>query len=99
MVYDFVQSRLQRNKKDEKLLVEYGSYGEYWSSSEARGPYGVGLWKYIRGGWNSFVGFLRYDVGDGTKLRFWHDLWQGETLLKERFPNLCFLERDSEATV
>ncbi len=53
MVYDFVQSRLQRNKKDEKLLVEYGSYGEYWSSSEARGPYGVGLWKYIRGGWNS----------------------------------------------
>uniref|UniRef100_A0A2N9I531 Endoplasmic reticulum transmembrane protein n=1 Tax=Fagus sylvatica TaxID=28930 RepID=A0A2N9I531_FAGSY len=45
-----ILSRLQRNKKDEKLLVEYGSYGEYWSSSEARGPYGVGLWKYIRGG-------------------------------------------------
>lgn len=45
------------------------------------------------------MSFLRYDVGDGTKLRFWHDLWQGETLLKERFPNLCLLERDSEATV
>ena len=30
------------------------------------------------------VGFIRYDFGDGMKVRFWHDLWQGKTTLKER---------------
>ena len=40
----------------------------------------------------------RYDVGDGTRVRFWHDLWQGETPLKERYLNL-YLTRDSEAIV
>ena len=30
------------------------------------------------------VGFIRYDFGDGMKVRFWHDLWQGKATLKER---------------
>jgi hypothetical protein len=25
---------------------------------------------------------VRYDIGDGTKVLFWHDVWCGERLLK-----------------
>ena len=48
--------------------------------------------------WDNFT-FIRYDIGGGTKVWFWHDLWQGKAPLKERYPNLCFIARDSEATV
>jgi hypothetical protein len=27
-------------------------------------------------------------LGDGSKVRFWHDLWFWDTTLKEAFPNL-----------
>ena len=48
--------------------------------------------------WDNFT-FIRYDIGGGTKVWFWHDLWQGKAPLKERYPNLCLIARDSEATV
>ena len=35
------------------------------------GPYGVGLWKFIRGGWGKF---LKFEVGDGTRIQFWDDV-------------------------
>ena len=44
-------------------------------------------------------GKLQYDVEDGTKIWFWHDLWQGEATFKERYPDLFLIRRDSEATV
>lgn len=35
----------------------------------------MNLWKSIRRGWDHFSPFLSYIVGDGHKVRFWHDLW------------------------
>uniref|UniRef100_A0A2N9H5P7 Reverse transcriptase domain-containing protein n=1 Tax=Fagus sylvatica TaxID=28930 RepID=A0A2N9H5P7_FAGSY len=32
-------------------------------------PYGVGLWKFIRAGWDSFSSHLTFKVGDGSRLR------------------------------
>jgi hypothetical protein len=29
------------------------------------GPYGVGLWKFIRSGWDKFSRMLKFEVGDG----------------------------------
>ena len=48
--------------------------------------------------WDNFT-FIRYDIHSGTKVWFWHDLWQGKAPLKERYPNLCLIARDSETTV
>lgn len=48
-----------------------------------------GLWKFIRRGWDGFVRFVRCDVEDGSKVRFWHELWRSN--LKERFPDLYLL--------
>jgi hypothetical protein len=34
----------------------------------------VGVWKYIRRGWEGFFKYVRYEVGDGSKMHFWHDV-------------------------
>jgi hypothetical protein len=46
------------------------------------------VWKHIRRGLRVFSSLVRYEVGDGTKIRFWHDLWCGDQTLKESFQEL-----------
>jgi len=60
-----------------------GSLWGGWCFCEFAGTFGVGLWKYIRKGWETFSRFLKYEVGDGSRTSFWHDLWCGDTVLKE----------------
>jgi hypothetical protein len=48
----------------------------------------VGAWKCLRRGWQGFSKFVRCEVGDGSKVRFWHDVWCGEQPLKFSFPEL-----------
>ena len=60
---------------------KFGSLWGGWCSLEPVGAYGVGLWKNIRKGWETFKGFTRYVVGDGTRISFWHDLWCGDLVL------------------
>ena len=38
--------------------------------------------------WGVFSSFVRYEVGDGSKVRFWHDLLCGKQLLKIYFLDL-----------
>jgi hypothetical protein len=38
-------------------------------------------------------------VGDGSKIIFWHDLWCGDTTLKEAFPALFSIARLTDAVV
>jgi hypothetical protein len=78
---------------------KYGSLRGGWCSREFAGAFGVGLWKYIRKGWETFSRFLRYEVGDGSRTRFWHDLWCGDTVLKEVFPDLFGIARVKDASV
>lgn len=33
----------------------------------------VSLSKYTRNGWGKFSRFTKYEVGDGTQIKFWHD--------------------------
>ena len=49
------------------------------------GPYGVGLWKYIRKGWEEFYSFIIFKVGDGSCIKFWHDPWCEEFPLESGF--------------
>jgi hypothetical protein len=48
----------------------------------------VGLWTNITRGWEKFCSHTRFEVGDGSKVRFWHDHWCGDTALKESFQDL-----------
>lgn len=42
---------------------------------------------------------IRYAVSDVSKICFWHDLWNGENTLNERYSNLFLIARDREAIV
>ena len=70
------------------VLAKYGSMKVDWMSSIPNGPYGVGLWKFIRSGWVKFSKFLKFEVGDGTRIQFWDDVWCCEEPLKDMFPDL-----------
>jgi hypothetical protein len=64
---------------------KFGSLWGGWCSLEPGGAFGVGLWKNIRKGWETFKCFTRLVVGDGRRISFWHDLWCGDTVLKVAF--------------
>ena len=63
------------------------------------GAYGVCLWKFIWSGWWNFSKFIRYEVGDGTRVKFWDDVWCRDRPLKEAFPDLYNISRTRDASV
>ena len=63
------------------------------------GPYGVGLWKNSSQGWPSFSCHILYDIGDGSRVKFWQDRWCGENSLAVRYPNLFRFCRNKDANV
>jgi hypothetical protein len=81
------------------IKVKHEEHDGGWCLKEVLGPYGVGLWKHIRRGWDTFVKGLRFKVGVGSKVHFWHDTWCGDQLLKHAFPSLFSIVRYKEAWV
>ena len=59
----------------------------------------MGLWKGIRRGWEKFHSFLSFSVGNGERVKFWHDKWCGDATLKEAFPDFFSITADKEAIV
>jgi hypothetical protein len=70
-----------------------------WCSKEVSGTFGVGLWKHIRRGWDMFAQNVRFEVGLGSKILFWHDTWCGNQPLKHAYPSLYRIARYKEAWV
>ena len=66
---------------------------------QVNGPYGIGLWKNISRGWPSFSRCILYDIGDGFRVKFWHDRWCGETSLTANYPKLFRFCQDKEVSV
>jgi hypothetical protein len=46
-----------------------------------------------------FYSHTRFEVGDGSKVRFWHDLWCGDMALKDVFPVLFGIAHTKDALV
>lgn len=53
----------------------------------------------IRVSWKLFLRSVRFMTGDGKRVRFWYDLWCGEELLRDRFPDSFSLSLEKEASV
>ena len=70
------------------IEVKYGCVWGGWCIRSVYGPYCFGLWKNISRGWPSFSHFILYDIGDGSRVKFWQDCWCGETYLAVTYPAL-----------
>ena len=70
------------------IMVKYGSLDSGWMSKAPSGLHGVGLWKFIQSRWANFSKFVTFEVGDGSLIRFWVDVWCGEEPLKFAYPEL-----------
>jgi hypothetical protein len=81
------------------IEVKYASVRGGWCSLPVTGPYGVSVWKFIRRGWDNVAKYLRFEVGDGSHIRFWHDLWCGDRPLKLCYPALYTIARSLDAWV
>jgi hypothetical protein len=60
--------------------------------------HGVSLWKSICGEWDSFYNLLRFEIRDGSRVRFWNNIWCIERSRKYQFPDLLALAVDKEAS-
>jgi hypothetical protein len=49
---------------------KFGSSWGGWCSFDPPEPYGLGLWKNIRRGSRMFFSHTRFELGDGSKIRF-----------------------------
>lgn len=88
------------------MVVEakYQSLWGGWYSNSVQGSYRVEVWKNIRWknirrGWSDFSRFVRFEVVDGSRIRFWYDMWFGEMNLKEAFQVLFGIARSKKALV
>lgn len=49
--------------------------------------------------WLIFSQFIQFNVCDGPRVKFWHDLWCGDCPLKEAFLELYGIFRDKESSI
>ena len=79
------------------VSIKYGEGQGGWYSKVCRRTHGCDLWRSIDEGWESFSKHLSFVVGEGTRIRFWHDRWIGDNTLKDLYLDLyvCLAVKDA----
>ncbi|KAI0526806.1 hypothetical protein KFK09_002397 [Dendrobium nobile] len=76
------------------LLAKYGV--KWWDTGNSRG--GSTSWKIISSGWNTLKNFVRWKVGDGSKINVLRDIWiLDKSLLK--WPTFIIALEDDNTTL
>ncbi|RVW30368.1 hypothetical protein CK203_097914 [Vitis vinifera] len=99
VVWDGVEERMRKRLALWKRHSKYGEEEGGWISCEVREGYGVGLWKEIRKEGVLLFKNVSFTVGDGRRLKFWKDIWCGNTPLCEAFPSLFAFAVSQDAWV
>ena len=81
------------------IKAKYGIDELGWWSKKSLYPHGVGCWKSILAGVERFKSLVHFEVKDGSRVLFCHDVWCGDRLLKTLFPDLFRMARLKYATV
>jgi hypothetical protein len=77
--------------------VKYDHMWGWWCSNAVSGSFNVGVSKNVRRGWGNFSRFTKFEAGDGSKIKFWHNVWCGDQTVKVVFPELFSISRFKEA--
>ena len=70
------------------ISLKYGTEAGGWFTCAPRGNYGVGRWKVISKEILQLKHDILFELGDGSRIKFWEDVWCGEDPLCESFPSL-----------
>lgn len=70
-----------------------------WESKEMRVRHGCGIWKSIIKVREDFWKFICFKLGSDLEIKFWEDIWVGETSLKDEFNYLFSLALDSKLAI
>ena len=62
-------------------------------------PGGSYFWAGLMMVKRNFLRFTTFNLGDGSEVRFWEDVWMGARSLKDCFPSLYSIVRKKSATV
>lgn len=81
------------------VVCKYGEEEHKWFPKTISSPYGLGFWKGILKGWDSFVRHIHFVIGDGSTVRFWNDKWCSEMELWRAFPRLYSLALEKECLI
>ena len=81
------------------IKAKYRNVWGCWCTKKVASAYGVSLRRFIRSGWLNFSKLLQYDLGDGTRVKFWKHVWCGDCTLKEAFPELYCLSRTRDSSM
>ena len=77
------------NEKDnlwrKVVTTKYGVAGFGWFPSTPNGSYEYSPLRYISKGWEIFLPFFSFKVGDGSSIYFWHDRWCDDAPLRDTF--------------
>lgn len=49
--------------------------------------------------WGQFSKNIRFEAGEGSRIRFWHNLWCDDRVLKDVFSNVYSVTRYKEVSV
>ncbi|XP_030958853.1 uncharacterized protein LOC115980776 [Quercus lobata] len=101
MIWNPILEKMERRLAGWKRIIgaRYGNEWGGWCTKSVSEAYGVCLWKFIRSGWGNFSKFIRYEVGDGTRVKFWDDVWYRDRPLKEAFLDLYNISKTRDASV
>ncbi|KAJ9694717.1 hypothetical protein PVL29_010271 [Vitis rotundifolia] len=81
------------------LVAKHGLEDHGWRTKKAMGACGVGVWKEILKEadwcWDKMV----FKVGKGNRIKFWTNVWCGDSALSQRFQQLYILAANRNALV
>ena len=81
------------------IKSKYGLNENQWDSGINHLGTHRNPWKYISSLYGEFHSLVAFKVGNGTKLRFWEDVWRGGTAFKFRFPTLYRLSSKHNGSI
>ena len=90
---------------EEGVFMEKGyrdEYGNEWGEQRTKAissPYSASLWRSIRQEWETFSTNLQFEVGNGTRVKFWHDIWCGNCPLKVTFSELLSFKSVKDSSI